>query len=191
MNNFDDHYYIRKILEGDSRAFEEVVKQYSNMVYTICYRILKVREEAEEVAQDVFIKVFRSLDSFGGDSKLSTWIYKISYNAAISKWKSNLKFINNVSIENVVVCGSDQTSPLRGLQISEENEMIQRCIMKLPESERIIVSLYYYEELTVSEIAEIIGMSMSNVKVKLFRCRKKLFDELKTFFSLEKIESYG
>jgi RNA polymerase sigma factor (sigma-70 family) len=76
MTNFNDQYYINKIIEGDSNVFAVLVDQYKDLVFSLALKMLKNREEAEEVAQDTFVKVFKSLNKFKGDSKFSTWIYK-------------------------------------------------------------------------------------------------------------------
>jgi len=180
MKVVDEHIIIQKILNGDVYAFEEIVLSFQDMVYTLSYRILKNKEDAEETAQDVFVKVFSSLKSFSEKSKLSTWIYRITYNTAINKLRSVKRQFDTIEIDNLVELHT-HSSPdaLTELNSKEKKEIINQSILRLPENDRVIITLYYYEELSLTEIAEIVGISKQNVKVKLYRCRQKLYAELK------------
>ncbi len=180
MRSIDEHKIIQRILSGDVQAFEEIVKIYQDMVYTLSYRVLKNHEDAQEIAQDVFIKIFKSLDSFNMKSKLSTWIYRITYNTSINKLKSQKRKIVTTEInDKAEMKNSTASDALFEITNEEKKEIINITILKLPESERIIITLFYYEDLPISEIADIVGISKQNVKVKLFRSRQKLYIELK------------
>jgi len=180
MRAFDEHKIIQRILNGDVKAFEEIVVIYQDMVYTLSYRVLKNHEEAEEIAQDVFIKVFQSLNKFNRKSKLSTWIYRITYNTSINRYKSQKRQPITIEID---YAGNHQPeitpTALHEMSIAEKQKIINESILKLPETEKIIITLYYYEELPIVEIAEIVGISTQNVKVKLYRSRQKLYADLK------------
>ena len=89
----NDQHYINLVLDGDANAFTSLVNRYKNMVFTLTLRMLKNREEAEEVAQDTFIKMYKSLNKFKGDSKFSTWVYRIAYNTSLDRLKKNKKYI--------------------------------------------------------------------------------------------------
>lgn len=187
MVPIDESIYIERILNGDVRSFEEIVKKYNMMVYTLAYRVLKNREEAEELAQDVFLKVYRSLGKFNMKSKLSTWIYRITYNASINRFKSQKRELETTGIDKHVESGiSGPHDTDCDMSIKEKRKIINGSILKLPETERIIITLYYYEELPIKEIAEIVGISIQNVKIKLFRSRKKLYVDLKDKVGMEK-----
>ncbi|MBL6943254.1 MAG: sigma-70 family RNA polymerase sigma factor [Bacteroidales bacterium] len=99
MKPIDEHIYIKRTLEGDVHSFGEVVKNYHLMVYTMAYRVLKNREEAEELAQDVFLKVYQSLAGSNMKSKLSTWIYRITYNSSINRLKSQKRKIETTELD--------------------------------------------------------------------------------------------
>ncbi len=180
MKLLDDNTLIKKTLNGDVKSFEEIVNRYNRMVYTLAYRVLKNHEEAEELAQDVFIKIYQSLKSFSMKSKLSTWVYRITYNASINKFRSQKRRIITTEIDRYSEF-NNTTIPDAHHDISEKEKqkVINDSILKLPETDRIIITLYYYEELSVKEIAEITEMSTQNVKTKLYRSRKKLFEDLK------------
>ena len=98
MTTNNDQILINQIIEGDTNAFSVLVDRYKDLVFTLALRMLKNREEAEEVAQDTFIKTYKSLVKFKGDSKFSTWIYKVAYNTCLDRIKKNKKYLNDVEI---------------------------------------------------------------------------------------------
>lgn len=182
MQSNTDPYLIKKALEGDSKAFGQLVQKYQAFVFTIVIRIVKVREEAEEVAQDTFIKAYESLSSFRGDSKFSSWLYSIAYRKALDALRKNKKINNLELIEEIT---EDDTSTIENaltyIEEKERKEVIQKCIKELPEQEAAIITFFYFEELSIKEISKITELSEDNVKVKLFRSRKKMFTLLKQF----------
>lgn len=189
INN--DDYYIKKILEGDSNSFGIIVERYQNMVFALALKMLKHREESEEVSQDTFIKVYKSLSKFNGESKFSTWIYRIAYNTCLDRIKKNSKFNNDVEINDVTANEIFQTENVfDSLENKERSIIIKECIDKLPEEERVIIHLFYFEELSLKEIVEIVSMTEGNVKVKLFRARKKLFSIFKESVEPEIYSNY-
>ncbi len=191
MVSIDEDILIQRVLDGDVNSFEEIVRKYNMMVYTLAYRVLKTREEAEELAQDVFLKVYHSLDKFNRKSKLSTWIYRITYNASINKYKSHKKNIDTIELNSLNEYNiSDLSDSIDEISNNEKRKIINNTILKLPETDRIIITLYYYEELPIKEVAEIVGISTHNVKIKLFRSRQKLFAELKDKVGQEKLDYY-
>lgn len=175
MNNKPDEYYISETLNGNINAYAFLVEKYKHMVFTLVIRIVKNREEAEEISQDVFVKAYKNLKNFKGDSKFSTWIYKIGYYASLDVLKRNKRHVNSYNIDDI--CEGDLENVQDGLQILHETErknIINEALLKLNEDERIILTLYYFEELPIKEIAKVIDLSEENIKVKLFRSRKKL-----------------
>lgn len=179
MKKPDDHTCIQKIQKGDNSAFAVLVDRYRDMVYTIIHRIVRNHEEAEEIAQDVFLKVFHSLDSFKGKSKFSTWLYRIAYNAAITrtrKKKVEMGALDEQLMENYTQ--DEVNEDIYTLDAQEQKKFIDHVLANLPEKEYLIITFYYKEECSIGEIAEITGLSESNVKVKLHRIRKKLYEDL-------------
>ena len=180
MSTNTDQYLIDQTLGGNTQAFGTLVERYQDFIFTIVLRMVKVREEAEEVAQDAFIKAFESLESYRGDSKFSSWLYSIAYRKALDRIRKNKRMQTSELIEEITE--SDQASVENALHYLEENErkqMIQQKIMQLPEQEAALITLYYFEELSVKEIAAITDLSQDNIKIKLYRSRKKLFTLLK------------
>lgn len=191
MANNDDDYYIKKILEGDSNSFGVIVERYQNMVFALALKMLKHREESEEVSQDTFIKVYKSLSKFNGESKFSTWIYRIAYNTCLDRIKKNSKYNNDVEINDVTSNEIFQAENIfDSLENKERSIIIKECMDKLPEDERVIMHLFYFEELSLKEIVDIVSLNEGNVKVKLFRGRKKLFSIFKESVEPEIYSSY-
>jgi RNA polymerase sigma-70 factor (ECF subfamily) len=192
MKPSTDQYIIDLCLKGDTNSFKVLVERYQGFVYTIVFRMLKVREEAEEVAQDTFIKAFESLASYKGEAKFSSWLYSIAYRKALDAIRKNKKHRAGELIEEITE-GEVETisNALEYLQDEERKMAIQECILKLPEEEAAIISLYYFEEQSVREIAAITNLSEDNIKVKLFRSRKKLFTLLKHFILPELTKKNG
>ena len=91
MSTISDQHYIDKVLQGETNCFAVLVDRYKDMIFTLALKMIKNREEAEEVAQDTFIKAYNSLSKFKGDSKFSTWIYKVAYNTCLDRLKKNKK----------------------------------------------------------------------------------------------------
>ena len=177
MANQQDIETIEAVLAGNNLAFENIVRRYQSMIFTLAFRIIGQREEAEEIAQDVFVKAYKALGTFHRKSNFSTWLYRITYNESINCLRSRHKKIESVEINrdiiNLMMDIPDASDEY------EEKKMIWDCIMALPEIERIIITLYYYEEMPVKEVAEVTGLTETNVKARLFRTRQKLYDEIR------------
>jgi len=164
---------INRILEGDVRDYAVLVDCYKHLAFTIAYRLLNNREDAEEVVQDAFVKAYRNLSSFRQDSRFSTWLFRIVYNTAISK--KRLKKTVFQSIDEMPFLKEPSDKPEQEDDYDENRGlMLAKAMQKLPEEERVIISLYYIHESSVEEIHDITGLTKSNVKIKLFRARKKL-----------------
>jgi RNA polymerase sigma-70 factor (ECF subfamily) len=183
MATNDENILITAIKNGDTKAYAQLVDRYKDLVYTLALRMLKHREEAEEVAQDTFIKVFKSLDKFKGDSKFSTWIYRVAYNTCLDTIKKNKKHLNNVAIDEFTFNKLDTIdNALDNIIEEEKSDLIKKCINKLPEDSSALLTLFYFEELSLEEISKIINIEANTVKVKLFRARKKLAVILEQYF---------
>lgn len=181
-----DQYLIKTTLAGETFAFGELVDRYQNFVFSIAVRMLKNREEAEEVAQDSFIKAFDSLAGFRAEAKFSSWLYRIVYNKSLDRLKKNKREGSFVLIEDIT--SNDLIGIETGLDFmleEERKEVISKCIAELPGKDAALVELYYFEELAIKEIAEITGLTEDNIKIKLYRSRKKLFTLLKAYINPE------
>jgi len=187
----NDTYYINQVLQGNVNAYSHLVEKYKRMAYTLALKLVQVPEDAEEIAQDGFIKAFQSLNNFKGESKFSTWLYKIIYHAAISKLrKKQMEIISMDDDQNRNFDVHETDHFLNQLTQEEQNTLVRTAIDRLPDDERALVTLYYLNECSVKEISGITGDSESNVKIKLFRTRKKLWELLKYRFKDQTIEQY-
>lgn len=181
-----DQYLIERTLAGETSAFGELVDRYQNFAFTIALRIVKHREEAEEVAQDSFIKAFDSLSGFRGDAKFSSWLYRIVYHKSLDRIKKNKRERSFQLIEEITSDDLDGIENGLDFMLEEERkQVINKCIAELPGQDAAVVELYYFEELPVKEIAEITGLTEDNIKIKLYRSRKKLFNLLQSYIKPE------
>ncbi len=174
-----DHYYIDKVLEGDVSAYTQLVEKHKDMVFTIANKITRHREDAEEIAQDVFLKAFQHLKEFKKQSKFSTWLYRIAYNTAISKIrKKSLEYANldDNMIEQIPETEVEQE--LKDINEQEKKQLVDKALEQLNELDYLIIMMFYMKEKSIEEIAEITSLSKSNVKVKLHRIRKRIYREL-------------
>jgi RNA polymerase sigma factor (sigma-70 family) len=175
MNKPADAYIIDQVLAGNKRLFAQLIDRYSAMAFTIAYRILDKREDAEEVVQDAFVKAYEHLGEFRQKSKFSTWLYRIIYNTAITRTRSRKPFIQEIDDPAFQVPDTGPTDGLAyGYTPEEAGELVRQMLAFLSEEDRAIISLYYLNESNIDEIHAITGLSKANIKVKLFRARKKL-----------------
>jgi len=190
MEFLDDTYYIDKVLCGDVNAFSQLIEKHKRLAYTLALRLVTIPEDAEEIAQDAFVKAYQSLKGFKGESKFSTWLYKIVYHESISRLRK--KQLETISMDEGFhnFDASETDHFLVQFSIEEQNKLVRAAIDRLPAEERAIITLYYLNEGTVKEIAAITGDSEPNVKIKLFRARKRLWELLKYRFQDKIIESY-
>lgn len=190
MTLVNDQHYINQIIEGNSNAFAVLVDRYKGFVFTLAYKMMKDREEAEEVAQDTFLKVYKSLNKYKGESKFSTWIYKITYNTCLDRLKKkkekNVVYIEDFSerelkaIENI----------LDAIDEKDRNQKIQDCLHLLLSEEAFLLTLYYFDDQSIEEISKVMDTNANNIKIKLFRARKKIASILKQQLEPEMIEYY-
>ena len=170
-----DLYYIEQVLAGKINAFSAIVEHHQDHAFNLALRICGNREEAEEVAQDAFMKAFRSLKSFRMKSLFSTWLYRIVFNTSVSLVRTRKKRI--LSLEEFPADATDfiaSNSVDEEAEIEYRNSLVNFALQKITGEERAIITLYYFEEFNTDEIAEITGLGKSNVKVKLFRARQKM-----------------
>jgi RNA polymerase sigma-70 factor (ECF subfamily) len=149
------------------------------MVFTLVIKIVKNQEDAEEVAQDSFIKAYQKLDSFKGQSKFSTWLYTIAYRNALTKVRK--KKLETTDIDSYVIDNhkDDHDFPqIEAIKNGEQEKYVKQAIENLGETDALLITLFYLNDNSIEEIQEITEMSQSNVKVRLFRARKRLYKEL-------------
>jgi RNA polymerase sigma factor (sigma-70 family) len=176
-----DYLLIDKVLSGETAVYSDLIDRYKRYVFAISWKILLVRAEAEEATQDTFIKAFQALKGFNRDSKFSTWLYRIAFNTSISYKRRQRKQF--VSIENTVI-GYDQDAE-NNLEKSDKKKFLYQALEKLNEADRTALTLFYLDELSLEEIAEVTGMQANTAKVRIHRARLKIADELKNILNKE------
>jgi len=179
----EDESLIRRISKKDLAAFKELVDCYQILVYNTCLSIIGDHHQAEEAAQDTFFQVYRSAGSFRGKSKLSTWIYRIAVNRSLNLIRKNRRFRWIKSLSSVwhedreageIPVTSSPDEPAQRLEEKERQDLIQNAVASLPEKQRIVFVLSKYENLTYSEISEILGISVNSVNARVHRARLRL-----------------
>lgn len=182
MTTITDQYLVTESLNGNTKAFSQLVERYQQFVFTLAFRIVKVREEAEEVSQDSFLKAYEALNTFRGDAKFSSWLYSIVYRKALDRVRKNNRSRTLEIVEEITEGDSETVgNALQYLEMEERNRYLQDSIAALGEEEAAIVSFFYFEDLSIKEIASITGLTEDNVKIKLYRSRKRLYAQLKQY----------
>ena len=180
----EDAELLDKLKTGDRSAFNELVKRYSRKVVNICYRFLLNRDDAEDIAQEVFIEVFYSLKKFRGDSKLSTWIYRIATCRSMDEIKKQNRKKRFTSIGKAI--GLDQIAhwvssnerPDRTMEEKENLSALMKALNALPENQRVALTLSKIEGYSNTEIAEIMQTSLTAVDSLIYRAKQNLKDFL-------------
>ena len=183
---------ISEIHAGNTRAFSDLVDDYKNLVFTLAIRMLGNREEAEEVSQDVFIKVYKSLPNFKGDSKISTWIYRIAYNTCLDRIKKIKKKRMHTDLDHIdQIAYADLDTAFDKMVQAERSQMIDRCLSKLSAEDAGVLTLFYLEEKNLQEMEETTKLPINTLKVRLFRARKRLSGIMEKNVNKEILQSDG
>lgn len=179
MENGNDTVIIEHVLGGDTEAFGILVDRYSEVVFSLVVRICGSREDAEEVAQDAFIKAYNNLTKFKGESSFSSWIYRIAYNTAISHLRKHKHMqMSELHDERLRAREEEEDGPEEfdtgPFAREEQLERLENAMAQLPPDDRALLVLFYLEDKSIREIAEIVSQSEGNVKIRLHRVRKRL-----------------
>ena len=185
VNTATDIEIIQHVLAGNTGMYSLLVNRYKNKVFSLAYAIVSNREDAEEIAQDAFVKAFKGLESFKERSSFSTWLYRIVVNTALNKKKLK-KWI---TVDDTDLITQDEQfgfdSLTQYLKIEDQKKFIRMALYSLNKQEKLCLTLFYLSELSVKEIQEITAISESNIKVLLLRGRKHLYEELKKLLKSE------
>jgi RNA polymerase sigma-70 factor (ECF subfamily) len=181
----NDNEIISKVLEGDQQAYSLLVDRYQRYVFTLTLRFMKTREDAEEVAQDIFIKAYRSLTDFRGASKFSTWLYTIVNTTCITFLRKKKLETHSLDHEKVFEAADSIDSGMRANLVEQKSRisMVNQAIGLLGTDDAEIITLFYKSEQTLEEIAAILGIAPNAAKVRLHRARTRLKDKMETHFA--------
>lgn len=177
---------IKQVLKGDQNAFGEIVDLYKDKVYQICFRMLWDGHEAEDAAQETFLKAFLNIHTYNHDKKFSTWLYRIATNLCIDKIRKkkpdyhlDAEIAGTDGLNMYSHLSSSDQLPEEEVESLEVQETIHQAILLLPEKYRSVIVLKYIEDLPLQEIADILGLPLGTVKTRVHRGREALRKHLR------------
>lgn len=187
-----DSDIIQLVLTGNPQAYAQLVERYQSFVFTLVLRYVKSREDAEEVAQDVFVKAYRSLADFKGASKFSTWLYTIATTTCLSFLRKKKTAVHSLDDERVFAAAGnmDGGTTANGVEQKSKRQMVNEAIALLNPDDAQVISLFYKGEQTLDEIAQIMGKEPNAVKVQLHRARTRLKEKMQKHFPAEVRDIY-
>jgi RNA polymerase sigma-70 factor (ECF subfamily) len=179
QSKLSDIELIEQTLAGNQSAYTDLVKRHQRFVFTLAMRFTKGREDAEEIAQDCFIKAYRSLASFQGQSKFSTWLYSIVYTTAMTFLRKKRVATDSIDDENIHIQVENHSGyDVNNAENKSKSFYLNQAIEQLLPDDAIIITLFYKGEQSLEEIGQALGMEANTVKVKLFRARQRLKEKL-------------
>lgn len=179
----EEQKFIEALRQGNHKAYGQLLDKYQQKVFSTCISFVPNKEDAEDIAQDVFIEVFASISKFKGNSKLSTWIYRISVNKSLEfirkkNTKKRFGFMQSLLGNDIPIDKSSYFTEFKhpGIQLEnkEKNEILFAAINKLPEAQRIVYTLNKIDDLSYQQVSEITKKSISSIESLLFRAKKNL-----------------
>ena len=187
-NKISDEILVTNFKNGDERAFDDLVKKYQNLVLNSCFHFLGEKADAEDAAQDVFVKVYSSLYTFSTESRFTTWLYRVVVNHCLNIKRSKKRrriislFLDGILLEKDEPV--DLKTPAHIIERDEQNRAVHKALDKLKEDQRVAIVLYNFQGLSYKEIAQVQKCSVAAVEARIFRGKSKLAEILK---KIEKI----
>jgi RNA polymerase sigma factor (sigma-70 family) len=180
QSKLSDLELIEQTLAGNQSAYADLVKRHQRFVFTLAMRFAKGREDAEEIAQDCFIKAYRSLATFQRQSKFSTWLYRIVYTTAMTSLRKKRISTDSIDDENTYIQVENQSSvyDVNNAETKSRSFYLNQAIEQLLPDDAMIITLFYKGEQSLEEIGQTMGMEATTIKVKLFRARQRLKEKL-------------
>ena len=182
-----DNEIISKVLQGDTPAYSVLVDRYRSYVFTLTLRMVKTREDAEEIAQDVFVKAFRYLADFRGTAKFTTWLYTIVNNTCISFLRKKKLDWHSLDDDKVAARAENIEGAVRveTIESRSSKEMVTKAINMLSPDDAQAISLFYLAEQSLEEMASVLGVEVNTAKVRLHRARTRLREKMQARFATE------
>lgn len=172
MTEIEDISIVKEINKGNVDAFAYIVRRYQTMIYSIVYKVTNNTAESQDITQEVFIKIFQSLSQFKSEAKFSTWVYRIAYNTTISLLRQKKHQFYDIKDVSEDLPDEDVSDAIDRIAKQERMQCLDMVIAKLSPDDAILITLFYMEEKSIQEVAEISNLSLANVKVRLHRIRK-------------------
>ncbi len=180
-----DDQLVAKVQAGDQSAYAVLVERYSDFVFTIAVRIIGDEDDAADIAQETFVRAYKAIGRFRGDSKFSSWLYRIAANRALTHLKRKKRRPQTVDIdlgahiEADALTSGNRDDPGQQVLDDEFRRAMRDAVSKLPEQYRTVIALFYLEERSYKEVAETLGIPMGTLKTHLHRGRAMLREVLK------------
>ncbi|MDB4292156.1 sigma-70 family RNA polymerase sigma factor [Maribacter sp.] len=190
----EENHFIEALREGTNQAYGELLDEYQQKVFNTCISFVPNVEDAEDLAQEVFVEVFNSISKFKGDSKLSTWIYRIAVNKSLEfirkkNTKKRFGFMQSLMGNDTPIDRSSYFTEFNHpgilLENKEKSEILFAAIHKLPEAQRTVYTLNKIDDLSYQEVAEITRKSIASIESLLFRAKKNLQGLLHDYYKKE------
>ena len=180
QSQLSDIELIKQTLSGNQSAYTDLVKRHQRFVFTLALRFSKNREDAEEIAQDSFVKAYRSLSLFQQQSKFSTWLYTIVYTTAMTTFRKKRIETSSIHDEDSNIQTTGQVATINANQAENNSRSfyLNQAIAQLLPDDAAVLTLFYKGEQSIEEISQALGIEANTVKVKLFRARQRLKDKL-------------
>ncbi len=191
----EEKNFLTNLKNAEPAAYEKLLDDFQQKVFSTCISFVPNKEDAEDIAQEVFIEVFNSIHTFKGDSKLSTWIYRITTNKCLEfirkkNTKKRFGFMQSLLGNDISIDRSSYFTEFNhpGIQLEnkEKNEILFAAINRLPEAQRIVYTLNKIDDLSYQEVSEITQKSISSIESLLFRAKKNLQELLHDYYKKDK-----
>lgn len=181
-----DQRLLQLCRQGDVHAFETLFRKYQSYVYNVSLGMLSNSEDAADVTQETFLRLHRSLDSFRGDSTFATWLYRVAVNLCITeirrRGRNKVQFLEEIAHDETGEYNDEVgPGPEESIELDDERRVVQQVLRTLPADYRAIMVLRHFQQLAYEEIAEVLNLSLSQVKTRLFRARKMFKDRFAAY----------
>jgi len=168
---------IQQVLAGDKQAYAHIINKYKNQLYATILRMTKNPQDAQDLVQDAFIKVYRNLDKYDASGSFSSWLYRVAINHCMDEFRKKRYSMTQIEIDEERVV--EPNHPELVFLKKEKSRQLERLIATLPEDERLIILLRYVNEISYEEISEVMGVPLATVRNKLHRAKKKMRETVK------------
>lgn len=173
----DEQRWVQQVLAGDKQAYAHIINKYKNQLYATILRMTKNPQDAQDLIQDAFIKVYRNLDKYDRSGSFAGWLYRVSINHCMDEFRK--KRFATVQVEIDDEMSVNPNHPELVFLKKEKSRQLERLIATLPEDERLIILLRYVNDMSYDEIGELMEVPLSTVRNKLHRAKKKMRDTVK------------
>ncbi|MEW9701341.1 RNA polymerase sigma factor [Paenibacillus sp. SI8] len=175
MDNLTDEQLIERVRQGHSDAYRVLVERHKSYIYTLVYRMVEHKETAEDLTQEVFVKLFRSLSNFRGEAKFTTWLYRMTTNLVTDYRRSQKRRPYDALLDKMKGWLSDtREQPEEKLLLKDDQERMQALLSELPDKYRLIMYLFHYKQLTYQEMSVVTGLPVKTLETRLYRGKAML-----------------